>query len=916
MIENDSGNSDKLKIRKEFQMWIERFVYRNFISRTGSDYIIPISVLKVVFMLLCLNENYELLAQLCKSMGIDESIKRPFGAFQVWIQVTASSWCCEKIKHAIDKTIEYYWFMDPTYSIYFLFILEQLSNNRNSKIELYRDYRDSIFTHQILPESIHITDNDFIDTNLHNHLFIRFPWVFSAEFKKIIWNRINRSLMIEAIQHSILENGVQYSIVNNQSEPLRLVVDLKVLSKQTKQLNIVPTEIFAAETPYLPMAIHSPNAEDNNALMKSDILDIINNPRLETKYLRKPIVVHYIDSTGQDLGGLRTEMFIELFRTILNDKRLFFIVEQSNTRFIIPVDYTDDSLTGNKRDRDDNAIIQTNRSLQNYHLLGVFVGMMIFQETCANLMFPLYYYERLIQDQLRRKNYYTKEEIRKGTHKEEEAYNLYSIKELMEFYRMYDEDDWNRLRKLESQLKRHKEYTQTFLQSSSLRQFAKRINQIVNHGIVAGVATPFPKKWKEITEYDNVTGLYTQRILDLMCMTNKNANATDYTTEIDCTNYKEVSSFLDIVKDPVLILYWNLYRYLTEDEYTNYINTPPQEERKLPDITNATVIRQKWKDYYKAFADATQDVNYDVDYITARFYVQFHLFGRLFSPQEWNPMNEFDSREGYGRIFTYPESILPSTTYVYSINPIILQYRSLDNDTLKYSRRMVTIDNFESYQRSFLLMILFKMIRKEWNSFSDGFYKVIGDMITLHKYFNSIDLQQIICGVNVVSLRGLESHTLYVTSGFDASHPTIIAFWEIVYEFTPEQVKQFLQYVTSNPNIPTGGFKAIGFQINRRAYQYHNQEKQNISGLPGTVYLHETRSYNQEVMDLDRYGFAYLYDNPGFASHACFQQIDMSDFIMKEQTTTVSESERAQRKEVMKHALMDAISNNTGFSIA
>lgn len=100
-----------------------------------------------------------------------------------------------------------------------------------------------------------------------------------------------------------------------------------------------------------------------------------------------------------------------------------------------------------------------------------------------------------------------------------------------------------------------------------------------------------------------------------------------------------------------------------------------------------------------------------------------------------------------------------------------------------------------------------KQIRAQCHAFKQG----IGNVVPLDwlQMFNNKELQVLISGAQIpVDVQDLMMHTNYA-GPYSSDHPTIKAFWKVVYEFSDQQKRQLLKFVTSCSRPPLLGFKVI-----------------------------------------------------------------------------------------------------------
>ncbi|CAG5130999.1 unnamed protein product [Candidula unifasciata] len=100
-----------------------------------------------------------------------------------------------------------------------------------------------------------------------------------------------------------------------------------------------------------------------------------------------------------------------------------------------------------------------------------------------------------------------------------------------------------------------------------------------------------------------------------------------------------------------------------------------------------------------------------------------------------------------------------------------------------------------------------KQIRPHCNAFRRG----MNDVIQLEwlQMFNSGELQVLISGASVpIDLLDLRQNTKY-SGEYSDTHPVIETFWTVVNEFTDQQKRQLLKFVTSCSRPPLLGFKDL-----------------------------------------------------------------------------------------------------------
>ncbi|CAG8738099.1 3693_t:CDS:2 [Acaulospora morrowiae] len=76
------------------------------------------------------------------------------------------------------------------------------------------------------------------------------------------------------------------------------------------------------------------------------------------------------------------------------------------------------------------------------------------------------------------------------------------------------------------------------------------------------------------------------------------------------------------------------------------------------------------------------------------------------------------------------------------------------------------------------------------------------------------ELELLICGNRVLDFKELEKTVRY-EGGFERNHPTIRNFWSVVHDFSHQQKKQILAFVTASDRVPIRGYSDMSFTIQR-----------------------------------------------------------------------------------------------------
>lgn len=128
---------------------------------------------------------------------------------------------------------------------------------------------------------------------------------------------------------------------------------------------------------------------------------------------------------------------------------------------------------------------------------------------------------------------------------------------------------------------------------------------------------------------------------------------------------------------------------------------------------------------------------------------------------------------------------------------------------------VVTNENRDYFVALYTKHIMSTSIDQQFKAIADGFYHVC--FASSMKFLQVEDFQLMLCGqqLNSLDFRALSSKATY-EDGFSSSHPLIKGFWNsVLNEFSLEEKKQLLKFVTGNDRVPFGGLGNISFIIQR-----------------------------------------------------------------------------------------------------
>ena len=133
-------------------------------------------------------------------------------------------------------------------------------------------------------------------------------------------------------------------------------------------------------------------------------------------------------------------------------------------------------------------------------------------------------------------------------------------------------------------------------------------------------------------------------------------------------------------------------------------------------------------------------------------------------------------------------------------------------DPAEDEAEMVTNDNRIQYVKDYVYWLTEKSIAAQFEAFRTGFN------LPLHKralrLLSPKDLRTLLEGHHAIDIEGLKQ-TVHYEDKFDATHPRIKEFWEIVQDMTEDQHRKLLEFVTASPRVPARGIDEVLFTIQR-----------------------------------------------------------------------------------------------------
>ncbi|KAK6526155.1 hypothetical protein TWF281_011191 [Arthrobotrys megalospora] len=125
---------------------------------------------------------------------------------------------------------------------------------------------------------------------------------------------------------------------------------------------------------------------------------------------------------------------------------------------------------------------------------------------------------------------------------------------------------------------------------------------------------------------------------------------------------------------------------------------------------------------------------------------------------------------------------------------------------------LVTNANREQYVRDYVFWLTDKSVRPQFEAFERGFHAVL-DRKSL-SLFNPITLRHLVEGSKEIDIAALEAAAKY-DDGYHPNHRCIKDFWAIVRTYDNEQKRALLEFVTASDRVPVSGISSVMFVIQR-----------------------------------------------------------------------------------------------------
>jgi hypothetical protein len=126
--------------------------------------------------------------------------------------------------------------------------------------------------------------------------------------------------------------------------------------------------------------------------------------------------------------------------------------------------------------------------------------------------------------------------------------------------------------------------------------------------------------------------------------------------------------------------------------------------------------------------------------------------------------------------------------------------------------KMVTNANRGQFVMDYLHHMTYLSVLPQLQAFKQGFLACLQPKSL--QLFTPDTLRKLVEGEQQIDIAGLRRCTRY-EDGYTDNHPTILGFWQIVEQYSQEDRRHLLEFVTASDRIPVTGYEGITFHIKR-----------------------------------------------------------------------------------------------------
>lgn len=156
-----------------------------------------------------------------------------------------------------------------------------------------------------------------------------------------------------------------------------------------------------------------------------------------------------------------------------------------------------------------------------------------------------------------------------------------------------------------------------------------------------------------------------------------------------------------------------------------------------------------------------------------------------------------------------------------------------DESVLSDETPLVTNENRGMFVRDYVTYLILHTIRPQLKAFKKGFHTCLEPRSL--DLFTPKTLRQLVEGTQTISIPELRAYATY--EDYDATHPTVSMFWDIVQNYSQEDATHLLEFVTASDRVPVTGYKSLTFNIVRMGRD--SEQLPTSSTCFGKLYLPE-----------------------------------------------------------------------------
>ncbi|XP_055349412.1 E3 ubiquitin-protein ligase HUWE1-like isoform X2 [Paramacrobiotus metropolitanus] len=204
-------------------------------------------------------------------------------------------------------------------------------------------------------------------------------------------------------------------------------------------------------------------------------------------------------------------------------------------------------------------------------------------------------------------------------------------------------------------------------------------------------------------------------------------------------------------------------------------------------------------------------------YFTRSFYK--HILGK---PVKYTDMESEDYSFYQGLVYLLNHSVEEVGSDL-TFSTEVQEFGATEVRDLKPNGRNIPVTNEtkHEYVRLACQMKMTQSIRKQLDSFLEGFYEVIPKRLI--SIFNEQELELLISGLPNIDIDDLKSNTDY--HKYQASSLQIQWFWRALRSFDQADRAKFLQFVTGTSKVPLNGFAALEGMSGAQKFQIHRDDR-------------------------------------------------------------------------------------------